>query len=600
MPDIIKLLPDSIANQIAAGEVVQRPASAVKELMENAIDAGATSIQLIVREAGKTLLQVIDNGMGMSETDARLSLERHATSKIRTAEDLFALRTMGFRGEALASIAAVSQMEMKTRQAHHELGTLLQVEASEVKRQEPVVCDVGTNISVKNLFFNIPARRNFLKSNTVEMRHIVEEFQRLALAHPSISFQLIQGDEQMFDLPPGKLSQRIVNVFGKNYQQHLAPVSEETETVKVSGYVGKPESARKSRGEQFLFVNQRYVRSNYLNHAVAAAFDGLISEGSFPFFVIFIDIDPRQIDVNVHPTKTEIKFSDERSVYAVVSSAVRQALGAHNLAPAIDFAADVNIVNKLSQQSISKDQYFDEQFGALARSNLDNWEKMFVEKGENTSRLFDAPPAPKEEVPASWRVEGVSAAESIGGEKISFQLQQKYLVKVVPAGLMIIDQQAAHERVLYEKYLTQLKLNRSASQQCLFPQAIPLPPADFTMIMEMEKEMKALGFQLEVFGKNTVLISGVPAGMQGREKEVFEGLLEQFKLNQAALKIPIHENLARALARRTAVTSGQKLAAEAVDAIITGLFACTNPNFSPGGTPTFFIFDTSKMESYFR
>ncbi|MFZ6000168.1 MAG: DNA mismatch repair endonuclease MutL, partial [Bacteroidota bacterium] len=333
MPDIIQLLPDSIANQIAAGEVVQRPSSAVKELIENSIDAEADSIQLIIKEAGKVLLQVIDNGMGMSETDARLSLERHATSKIRKAEDLFALHTMGFRGEALASIAAVSQLELKTRQASNELGTLLVVESSEVKKQEPTACEKGTSISVKNLFYNIPARRNFLKSNPVEMRHIVEEFQRLALAHPSIAFRLVQGDELVFDLTPGKLSQRIVALFGKSYQQHLAPVNEETETIKVTGYVGRPESAKKNRGEQFLFVNNRYIRSNYLNHAISTAFDGLIPEGSFPFFTLFIDIDPKQIDVNVHPTKTEIKFADERSVYAVISSAVRQALGAHNLAP---------------------------------------------------------------------------------------------------------------------------------------------------------------------------------------------------------------------------------------------------------------------------
>lgn len=601
MPDIIQLLPDSIANQIAAGEVVQRPSSAVKELIENSIDAQADSIQLIIKEAGKVLLQVIDNGMGMSETDARLSLERHATSKIRKAEDLFALHTMGFRGEALASIAAVSQLELKTRQASNELGTLLVVEGSEVKKQEPTACEKGTSISVKNLFYNIPARRNFLKSNPVEMRHIVEEFQRLALAHPSIAFRLVQGDELVFDLTPGKLSQRIVALFGKSYQQHLAPVNEETETIKVTGYVGRPESAKKNRGEQFLFVNNRYIRSNYLNHAISTAFDGLIPEGSFPFFTLFIDIDPKQIDVNVHPTKTEIKFADERSVYAVISAAVRQALGAHNLAPAIDFKADVNLVNKLNNQTFSKEQYFDEQFSSLNRSNLDNWEKLFENKREEPSPLFRVDkPAPEENQHAVRFDSTANQPDLPTEEKVAFQLQQRFLVKVVSKGLMIIDQQSAHERVLYEKYLGQLKANRGSSQQSLFPQTVTLSPADFTMIMEMEREMAALGFQIEVFGKNAVLINGVPTGLMAKEKEIFEGLLDQFKRNQTELKITIQENLARSLAKRMAVSSGQKLAKEEVESIIGGLFACSNPNFSPDGTPTFFIFETSKMESYFR
>jgi DNA mismatch repair protein MutL len=373
MHDIIHLLPDSIANQIAAGEVVQRPASAVKELMENALDAGATSIRLLVKDAGKTLIQVMDNGSGMSETDARMSLERHATSKIKTADDLFRLRTMGFRGEALASIAAVSQFEMKTRMAHQELGTHLVVEASEVKSQSPAACEKGTSISVKNLFFNIPARRNFLKSNPVEMRHIIEEFQRQALAHPTLSFSLYQNDEVVYDLPPAKLSQRIVALFGKSFQEQLAPCKEETDQVRVTGYIGRPESARKTRGEQFIFVNQRFTRNNYLNHAVTAAFEGLLPENSFPFYVLFIELDPKHIDVNVHPTKTEIKFDDERAVYAVVKAAVKQALGAHNLAPAIDFQADINLVERL-QAAPLKTEYADEQFAhSLKRSNLEQW-----------------------------------------------------------------------------------------------------------------------------------------------------------------------------------------------------------------------------------
>jgi DNA mismatch repair protein MutL len=600
MPDIIQQLPDSIANQIAAGEVVQRPASAVKELMENAIDAGAETIKVIVKEAGKTLLQVIDDGAGMSETDARMSLERHATSKIRTADDLFTLRTMGFRGEALASIAAVSQMEMRTRLAHHELGTLLVVEGSEVKKQEPVACEKGTSISVRNLFYNIPARRNFLKSNPVELRHTIDEFQRLALAHPEIAFTFIQGDEAVHDLHPAKLSQRIVALFGKSYQEQLAPCQEETTLIKVTGYIGRPESAKKTRGEQFLFVNHRFIRSNYLHHAVMNAFEGLLQDNSFPFYVLFIEIDPKHIDVNVHPTKTEIKFDDERAVYAVVRSAVKQALGAHNLTPAIDFKADVNLINKLnSTQALTNQQYYEEQFGnSLQRSNLERWEKLF-EEGEPTSRLFNQS---EQDQKVTLRFESAINREpgQAAGERISFQLHEKYVVRSVKNGLMIIDQQGAHERVLFEKFITQLEGHPGGSQQSLFPQTVDFNPADFALVMEMEEEIKTLGFRFEVFGKTSLLISGIPAGTAGSEKELFEGLIEQFKKNQAELALPLRENLARSLAKRAGIKAGQKLGKEEIEALLSGLFACHTPNFTPEGDTTFFIFDTSKIESYFR
>ena len=596
MPDIIQLLPDSIANQIAAGEVVQRPASAVKELIENAIDAGATRIQLIFKDAGKALIQVIDNGSGMSETDARMSLERHATSKIRTADDLFRLRTMGFRGEALASIAAVAQLEMKTCRVSGELGTLIVVEGSDVKRQEATAADKGTSISVRNLFYNIPARRNFLKSNPVETRHIIDEFQRLALASPDIAFSLVQGDELVFDLVPGKLSQRIVGVFGKSYQQQLAPVQEETEMIRVTGYVGRPESARKTRGEQFIYVNNRFIRSNYLNHAVSNAFEGLIPEGSFPFYVLFIEIDPRHIDVNVHPTKTEIKFDDERSVYAVMSAAVRQALGAHNLAPAIDFSSDVNIAVKLDAgKSLSREQYFDEQFSTLGRANLENWEKLFDKDTPTQSRLM---PLPDQQSILYESKLNVVPNPTEG--KVAFQLLDKYLVKAVSTGLVIIDQSAAHERVLYERFVRQLKVEDGSSQQSLFPQTITLSASDFAMVMEMSREMKSLGFQFEIFGKNALLINGIPTGVRGSEREMFEGLIEQFKMNQAELQLPLGENLARALAKRGAIQPGKKLAKEEIDSVIAGLFACSNPNFSPEGNPTFFTFDASKLESFFN
>ncbi len=603
MPDIIQLLPDSIANQIAAGEVVQRPASAVKELMENSIDAGAKNIKLIVKEAGKSLLQIIDDGAGMSETDARMSLERHATSKIRKAEDLFTIRTMGFRGEALASIAAVSQLEMKTRTADKELGTLLAVEASEVKKQEATACEKGTNISVKNLFYNIPARRNFLKSNPVELKHIIDEFQRLALANSDISFSFIQGDEIVYDLPIGKtvsLSQRIINLFGKTYQEQLAACQEETDYVKITGYVGKPEFARKTRGEQFLFVNKRFIRSNYLHHAVMTAFEGLLPENSFPFYVVFIEVDPKHIDVNVHPTKTEIKFDDERAVYAVVRAAVRQSLGAHNLAPTIDFREDINLISKLGYTSTetAREVYFDERFHtSLGRANQQNWEKLF--EGESVSKLFQP-----EVTQSAMHVE--QDLHTIGGqreihEKTLSQLHDKFILRQVKNGLMIIDQQRAHERILFEKFIEDLKYKSAATQQSLFPKAITFPAADFALIMEVEQEIKALGFRFEVFGKNTVLINGIPANLKFvSEKQLFEELIDQFKHNQSELSLPLQENLALALAKRASAKAGQKLESEEMQELLNGLFSCKAPNYSPDGSPTFYIFELSKLEGYFN
>lgn len=606
MPDIIQLLPDSIANQIAAGEVVQRPASAVKELMENAIDAGATRITVIVKDAGKSLLQIIDNGSGMSETDARMSLERHATSKIKKAEDLFTIRTMGFRGEALASIAAVAQMEMKTRKADQELGTLLVVEGSDVKKQEPVACEKGTSIAVKNLFYNIPARRNFLKSNPVELRHIIDEFHRLALAHAGISFSFVQGDEQIYDLPAGKnlsasalLSQRIVNLFGKSYQEQLAPCHEQTEYVKVSGFTGKPEFARKTRGEQFLFVNNRFIRSNYLHHAVMTAFEGLLPEGNFPFYVLFIEIDPKHIDINVHPTKTEIKFDDERAVYAVVRAAVRQALGAHNLAPTIDFNEDINLLSKLGNTSseAAKQVYLDERFEtSLTRANQQNWEKLF--EGELTSKLIQ-PVTQQSFIVEANLASGEQMQES--EERIIAQLHQRYILRQVKNGMMIIDQQSAHERVLFEKFSEDLKYRSAATQQSLFPKTITFPASDFALIQEMEQEIKGLGFRFEIFGKNTLLVNGVPANLKHiTEKELFEGLIDQFKHNQSELALPLQENLTRALAKRASIKAGQKLEREEMQELLNSLFLCKTPNYSPDGKPTFYIFELGKLESYFN
>ncbi len=589
MGDVIQLLPESIANQIAAGEVVQRPASAVKELIENALDAGATSITLIVKEGGKTLIQVIDNGCGMSETDARMSLERHATSKIRKADDLFTLRTMGFRGEALASIAAVSQMEMKTRLPDRELGTRLVVEASEVKVQEPVACEKGTSISVKNLFFNVPARRNFLKSTPVELKHIIDEFQRLALAFPSVAFVLFQGDEKVYDLKPEKLGQRVVHLLGRSFENQLIPCSEETEYVRVTGYVGKPEFARKTRGEQFFFVNKRFIRSNYLHHAVMSAYEGLLPENSYPFYALFLELDPRHVDVNVHPTKTEIKFDDERTVYNIMRSAVRQALGVHHLAPPLDFHSDVNLVSKLQTGGSQLHEIFiQERFRPVEKQN---WKSLFPEeKQSSTGRQAE------KDIP-------VNVPETSGPDVLSgaaFQVANRYIF--FPAGrhVLIIDQQPAHERIWFEKFQKAIRLRQSESQQVLFPQSLTLPAGDFALLNEMMPELEALGFRLELFGNQTFLITGMPAGLrEGNAKALLEGALEQFK-NFADLSLPLADRLARALARRACIKTGETLQPEEIQSLVKQLFNCKSPQYSPSGQLALFRLEEARIASYFN
>ena len=590
MQDIIRLLPDSIANQIAAGEVVQRPASVVKELVENSLDAGADNIRVIIRDAGKQLIQIIDNGKGMSPTDVRMSIERHATSKITSADDLFALKTMGFRGEALASIAAVAQLEIKTRQKDAELGTCLLVEGSTIKKQEPESCPVGTAVSVRNLFFNIPARRNFLKGNPVELRHIIDEFIHLSLSHPSVAFMLVHGDEIIYDLQPSKIGQRIVALFGKSYQQQLAACDEEAGSVKVSGYVGRPELARRTRSEQFLFVNNRYFRSNYLHHAVMSGFEGLLPDGSFPFYALFLEVDPKHIDVNVHPAKTEVKFIDERTVYTVIRVAVRRALGLHQITPALDFTANINLDQQLSGgQGPSKTAFFGEHPFRVQKDNAD-WEKLFSEIPQrsavqpNQQELLGLP-------------EQHSARTS---DRVRFQFQDQFIIREVSNGLMVIDQQAAHERVLFDRFLTRMKSGAGKAQQMLFPLALDFSPSDFSLMVGLMPEFEKLGFKMEVFGKTTLLFSGAPAETTSREKEVIEGLLEQYKVNAEVFDLPIQENLAQTLAKKAAVKRGQRLGMEEIDALISGLFSSNNPGFTPDGRPTFFIFESSRMAEFFN
>lgn len=621
MSDIIHLLPDAIANQIAAGEVVQRPASALKELLENAVDAKASHIQVIVKDAGKTLIQVIDNGKGMSLTDARMSFERHATSKIKNTEDLFSIRTFGFRGEALASIGAVAQVEMKTRQTGAELGTLIVMEGSEVKKQEPVSCPEGTSISVRNLFFNVPARRNFLKSNPVEMRHMVEEFQRVALSYPEIGFTFIQNDLELFRLLPGKLSHRILGVFGKSYQGQLVACLEETPHLNVRGYIGKPESAKKTRGEQYFFVNNRFIKNNYLNHAVSNAFEGLMSSDMQPFYVLFLEIDPSHIDINVHPTKTEIKFDDERTVYAVVRSAVKQSLGAHNVVPALDFSFDVNFTEnwksnreqteavhtentlKPDNQGI-ENKYKTFQSPAFQKQSVSGWERLFEVGGNSTeiSRGKEIRNIGEEEILtiSSKANEDVIQLPEGNASGATFQVENNYIVAQMSTGLMIIDQQSAHERILYERYRKQINQAAGASQQCLFPPHIQLSQADFALVMDIREELMSLGFVIVEFGKDTVLIQGVPADIQvNNEKALFEGLLEQFKQFKSELSLDKRENLARSLARRSSIKRGSKLDMSEMEIIVGQLFACQNPNYGLSGNKTFVKIDLQQIHGFF-
>jgi len=627
MSDIIRLLPDSIANQIAAGEVVQRPASVVKELLENSVDAGAGKVQLIIKDAGKALIQVIDDGKGMTETDARMSFERHATSKIKAADDLFTIRTMGFRGEALASIAAIAQVEMKTRVSSDELGILLLIEAPEKKKQELINTSQGTSISVKNLFYNTPARRNFLKSNPVEMRHIIDEFQRVALANPEIAFSFHQNDMEVNHLESGKLSKRIVSLFGKNYQKQLVPCDEDTPHLRVQGYVGKPEFSKKTRGEQFFFVNNRFIKSNYLNHAVANAYEGLIAKDQFPFYVLFIEIDPKHIDINVHPTKTEIKFDDERTVYGVIRSAVKQSLGAHNVTPSLDFSADTNfeaftdILKKESSPRSSTNERNYGQFKSdkLEGTNLKHWEKLY-DFAEEEAKVDDAT-IKKEgfgvevsqdslsqehltfesEVNVSNLNQGMIADTEAANGRNSIQLHGKYIFRQIRSGMMIVEQHYAHERILYERYLEMLENKSGASQHCLFPQSIDLSMSDFSLTMELKDEITALGFNFEVFGQQTILVNGIPSDLNGgNERELFEGLIEQFKKNKSELSVSNSENLARAMSKRSAVKINSTLHKEEIDALIDQLFACDQPNYTPSGQPTFVILSLDKIGEFFN
>jgi len=622
LSDIIHLLPDNIANQIAAGEVIQRPASAVKELMENAIDANATEIKLIVSDAGKGLIQVIDNGKGMSETDARMAFERHATSKIKQIEDLFKIKTMGFRGEALASIAAVAQVELKTKRAEEKIGSYIEIENSEVLKQEPCAFTNGTSISMKNLFFNVPARRNFLKSNSVEMRHIVDEFIRVAMAFPNIFFSLTSNGQEVFHLEAGNLKQRIVQILGNNYNAKLVPVREHTDYLNVYGFIGKPETAKKTRGDQYFFVNNRFIKSAYLNHAVNTAYNDLLPKDSFPSYVLFIDLDPEQIDINVHPTKQEIKFEDEKITYAFVQSAVKHALAQFSVAPSLDFTLNAEIQ---SLSSVSK-PFTEEKKDEISSSNLyktftQKNQAHFIERSANTElkhwKEFFQPTNNKAEVQNikhkveqqetnTEKQEIRNEEQTIDNGKWAMedgrltQLHNTYIISSTPKGFMLIHQQLAHERILYEKYSKAAHNVQAVIQKSLFPVTLELGASDAVLLEDLLEDITALGYQIEHFGNNTFVIQGTPADvLQGNERNSIELLIEQFKHFSSDIKFSKREKLVRCLTRQNAIKAGQSLTQKEMQALIEDLFKCQTPNTTATGNPTFVEFKEDYLDRMF-
>jgi len=603
LPDKILLLPDNIANQIAAGEVIQRPASAVKELLENAVDAGATEIDLLVADAGKALVQVIDNGSGMSEVDARMCFERHATSKIASIEDLFHIRTMGFRGEALASIAAVAQVELKTKREADEAGVYLEVENSVVRRQEPVATPVGTSIAMKNLFFNVPARRNFLKSNAAEMRHIVDEFTRVAMAFPAIRFTLSANGQQLFHLDAGSLKQRIVQLLGNSYQSKLVTVKEDTDYLRITGFAGKPETAKKTRGDQYFFVNNRFIRSAYLNHAVMSAYQEMIPADSFPMYVLFIDIDPAVVDVNVHPTKQEIKFEDEKIIYAFVQAAIKHALAQFSVTPTLDFDLDASIQQLPSiQQPFTEDRKNAAAAGSIFKGFTQKNQAHFIERSSgNTGELKhwkdfyteSARPADAVETGPAFTPEQLPDTELV-------QILNTYIVYPSGDGFKLIHQQAAHERVLYEQLSAASNEHPVAVQRSLFPATLELSPADAVVMEEIREDLEQLGYIIEPFGKNSFVIQGTPADLEtGDEKHVIDILLEQYKHFSPDVKLPRREKLVRSLARQRSVKPGTRLTEREIKQLVDDLMACSQPNATAEGKPTWLQFQREQLEKLF-
>jgi len=610
MADIIQLLPDHVANQIAAGEVVQRPASVVKELLENAIDADASTIKLLVKNAGKTLIQVIDDGKGMSVTDARLSFERHATSKIKVADDLFNLHTKGFRGEALASIAAIAHIEMKTKQASDELGTLLTVEGSVFTSQDVVATPNGSSIAVKNLFFNIPARRNFLKSDTVELRHIIDEFHRVVLAHPTINFSMYHNGSDLFNLLKGNFRQRIVNTFGGKTNEKLVPVEEMTEVLSISGFVGKPEYSKKSRGEQFFFVNNRFIKSPYLNHAISAAFEGVLQPGKQPSYFLKLDVDPKSIDINIHPTKTEIKFDDEQTIYAILRAAVKHSLGQFSIAPVLDFERDKNLDTPYGfqgGQSVLPKVEVDRTFNPFSNPNqtppsytkpkAEAWEGLYVglESKSNTDS-FSQVNYESDEMPSSI-FDGSTERKA----QKTFQLHNKYIINTIKSGMLVIDQNRAHERILYEDFLRKTTVNEAVSQQLLFPLQLKFSNTDNSILKDLQQALETTGFVFSAFTNESIELTGVPVGVKESEVHiVFEQLIHDIEHEVPDVNFSISDLLSKSLAKSLAIKNGKKLESAEQEFIVNTLFSCKEPSISPANKTVFTTLKVEELDKKFN
>lgn len=611
MADIIRLLPDHVANQIAAGEVVQRPSSVVKELLENAIDAGAKNVKLIVKDGGKTLIQVVDDGEGMSPTDARLSFERHATSKIASADDLFNLHTKGFRGEALASIAAISHVDLHTKTKDEEVGTYLRIEGSKIMAQEVSATQKGTALAIKNLFFNIPARRNFLKSDQVELRHIIDEFQRVALVHPDVAFQMFNNGSEYFNLPIENFRQRIVHVFGKRTNEKLVPVEEETAVVKISGFIFKPQFAKKSRGEQFFFANDRFIKSPYLHHAVVSAFEGLLKSDMYPGYFLRLELDPRNIDINIHPTKTEVKFDDEHTLYATLRASVKHSLGQFHVAPVLDFERDANLdtpygfKDRAAQvPSVTVDADFNPfkpgngttlHKARITKEDVEGWQNFYgVEPKEtNFSQL---------QMESDVSVTDIfeSAGQEIEHQQISFQLQRKYIVSTVKSGMLVIDQNRAHQRILYEQFLQEITVEQGVTQQLLFPVEIQYGTKELSILKTLTSDLERLGFEMNFESSERVKISGIPANMsESMIAGVLEAVLASSLEETSVTNLSQAEGLARTLSATLAIKNGQTLSNEEQVVLVNNLFACKEPKLSPEQKTIYVIIGANEIENKF-
>ena len=615
MSSIIQLLPDHVANQIAAGEVVQRPASVVKELLENAVDAKATDIKLIIKDAGKSLVQVIDNGLGMSVTDSRLCFERHATSKIRQAEDLFSLHTKGFRGEALASIAAIAHVEMKSKQDQEELGTHIIIEGSKFVSQDVAVLPKGTSFAVKNLFFNIPARRNFLKSETVEQRHVVDEFQRVALAHPNIHFTFYHNGSEMFNLPPSNFRQRIVNIFVGKTNEKLVPVKEETEIVNIHGFIGKPEFSKKNRGEQFFFVNNRYIKSGYLHHAVMSAYEGLLKDGAQPSYFLYLDVPPHTIDINIHPTKTEIKFDDEHALYAILRSAIKHSLGQFNVAPILDFDRDPNLDTPYQFQN-KEAEYPTVQFDSAYNPFSDekptnsfssattayrkpevtpNWESLYVGLKHATDEISGM--TFENDAVTSSLFEYNEIEQEV---KKTYQIHKKYIVSPIKSGMVIIDQQRAHQRILYEEFLTNMTVNHASSQQLLFPLELYYSSSEIALISELQLALESTGFVFEALHDDSIIISGLPVNVtESQVSIIIEELLSDLHDGIPDSSFSQNDTISKSMSRSLAVKTGTYLTEREQENLVNNLFACKEPNVSPFQKPTFITMRVEDLDKKF-